>query len=178
MKKITVFILLLVLLISVSFAQETKGKSLKNYANDLYSFKYDPLAWSFAQEGDEARTCTLKYKFVEQPIALDAETGFFLKANKFKDPPDINEIKKNIKEVEAESWSNVEIISVKDIKNNGAVGIEIIFTSEMQDKKYKVVQHLYRKDKNFYMFTAVAIQNEFDKAKPFLDEVIKTYVIK
>lgn len=178
MKKITVFILPLLLLVSVCLAQEIKESALKSYSNDLYSFKYDPSVWSFAEEGDEARTSVLKYKFVEQTITLDAETGFLFQANKSQDPLDIEIIKKTVKEVIGQVWPNTEIISVKDVKNNGAVGIETIFISDAQDKKYKVAQYIYRKDKNIYMLTAAAIKNEFDKAKPLFDEVIKNYVVK
>jgi|GEM_PF-4025191 len=178
MKKTIVFSLLLILLVSVCLAQDIKESVLKSYSNDLYSFKYDPSVWSFAEEGDESRTVTLKYKFVEQTITLDAETGFLFQANMPKDPMSINEIKKNLNEVLGEIWFNAEIISVKDVKNNGAVGIETIFTSESKNKKFKIVQYIYRKDKNIYMFTSAAMQNEFDKAKPFLDEVIKTYIVK
>jgi len=60
MKKTIVFSLLLILLVSVCLAQDIKESVLKSYSNDLYSFKYDPSVWSFAEEGDESRTVTLK----------------------------------------------------------------------------------------------------------------------
>lgn len=178
MKKTTIFILLLILIISICFAQNEKENNLKNYSNDLYSFKYDPAVWSFTSEEDETKTTTLKYKFIEQTLTLDSQTGFLFQASKVKNPLDISIIRKTVKDVVEQVWPNPEILSVKDVQNNGAAGIESIFISDALDKKYKVLQYIYRKDKNMYMITAVGMQNEFDKAKPLFDEVIKTYIVK
>lgn len=178
-RKFFMFFLVILLATALSavslIAQE---EDLKTYSNTYFSLKYNPKVWIFTPEEGEVSSVSLKYNIVEQSATLDAQTGILIQANRSTDPMSLEDIKKLSKMIIEGSWPNAVVLSMKDVENCGALGIENVFTADFAEARCKAIQQIYRKDKNVYMITILAKEKEFDKAKPLFDAVMKTFTVK